>query len=139
MSLPGGVYSFLGMHFYFSRWYQCFKSRHMTPNLIVPGLSSRDDTILLLCRVGFLLSVVRVFIFPVITASRKILWKMTLLYIVGATFHFSLWYQRHNDDAMVCEKQKCQGFNLYTHIDNLQNPCHTALVQRGGKSIYYYY
>ena len=31
----------------------------MTLNLIVLGLSSRDDAILLLCRVGFLLSVVR--------------------------------------------------------------------------------
>ena len=31
----------------------------MTLNSIVSGLSSRDDAILLLCRVGFLLSVVR--------------------------------------------------------------------------------
>ena len=46
---------------------------------------------------------------------------------------FSRWYQRHNDDATICGRQKCQGFNLYAHIDNLQNPCYTALVQRGGK------
>ena len=39
----------------------------------------------------------------------------------------------------VFKGQTCQDFNLYTYIDNFQNPCYTALVQRGGKSIYYYY
>ena len=81
MSLPGGVYSFLGMHFYFSQWYQHFMLCHTTlmPSLTlrrlshtvratfnlnstVSRLSSRDDVndaILLLCRKGFFPSLVQ--------------------------------------------------------------------------------